>query len=258
METIPSPVISMKRVRESPGAYDLYLDNPESQTYDGISYREIAPSKDIRFQQIPEQTFNNAGGGDVVLEDIGKLIKRFLKTCIFHEITEKDGKGCAQRAVFYCPGPMYGILCHYYTVYRPLLKGPPGICYACWCPRAVLSFGHPGNNGTKGKGQGQQCTDRSDYEEVMRGLPYIVWRVSDLRKLVFTRLGCPELANSFESTVDWASWLMLPASRKSPALLNLFAIVWAYAILLQEDKLPKGRKYEFDSTHLFIFLSFPF
>jgi len=90
----------------------------------------------------------------------------------------------------------------------------------------------------------------------MRGLPYIVWRVSDLRKLVFTRLGCPELANSFESTVDWASWLMLPASRKSPALLNLFAIVWAYAILLQEDKLPKGRKYEFDSTHLFIFLSF--
>jgi len=80
LEIIPSPVISTKRVRESPGAYDLYLDNPESQTYDGISYREIAPYKDIRFQQIPEQTFNNAGGGDVVLEDIGKLIKRFLKT----------------------------------------------------------------------------------------------------------------------------------------------------------------------------------
>jgi hypothetical protein len=80
----------------------------------------------------------------------------------------------------------------------------------------------------------------------MRGLPYIIWRVSGLRALVFKRLGCQDLADMFQSTVDWTAWLMLPASRKSPAMLNLFAIVWAYCVLRKEGKLPKGQKYEFD------------
>ncbi|KAE9392333.1 hypothetical protein BT96DRAFT_1000429 [Gymnopus androsaceus JB14] len=83
------------------------------------------------------------------------------------------------------------------------------------------------------------------YEDLYRGLCYIILRCSVLRNALFTWLGSPELTSRFTSATDWVRWLVFPTSESFTKLTNYMTLVWVYFQMFAEGALPK-EELEFD------------
>ncbi|KAF9064426.1 hypothetical protein BDP27DRAFT_1367247 [Rhodocollybia butyracea] len=95
------------------------------------------------------------------------------------------------------------------------------------------TFKHPA-----GEIKGHRCGG-GENQGLYRGLVYIAFRCSPLRRAIFERRGGVTLADKFVLTVDWVRWLAMPASNGFTRLVNYFVIVWAFLEMWNAKGLPK-------------------
>ncbi|GAV98674.1 dna partial [Lentinula edodes] len=124
----------------------------------------------------------------------------------------------------------------YKRVFTLGLTAGRGCCYKCWTPQ------HPEFNHSD-----EPCAGgpRSDWEGWWRAVPYLIWRTTYLREVVFQALGIPSTA--FYHCEVYAAWLTQPAhdifnagfNRK---VTNLVAVVYTYFKLLIKGEIVRPAK----------------
>lgn len=172
--------------------------------------------------------------------------------CIYHAALNLKEE--CDSNTFHCSGPMGSKHVDYYVKFRTTINLPTDTCWVCWSPTdraAKPFFKHPPS------GRGIRCNGREDYEDLYRGLTYIIFRCSTLRKAIFEWLDAPWLATKFKSTTDWVRWLEMPTSRLFVNLTNYLTLVWAYIEMYTEGSLPKG-ELKFDGEFALFFFLIPY
>ncbi|KAJ3871510.1 hypothetical protein F5051DRAFT_446118 [Lentinula edodes] len=124
----------------------------------------------------------------------------------------------------------------YKRIFTLGLTAGRGCCYKCWTPQ------HPEFNHSD-----EPCAGgpRSDWEGWWRAVPYLIWRTTYLREVVFQALGIPSTA--FYHCEVYAAWLTQPAhdifnagfNRK---VTNLVAVVYTYFKLLIKGEIVRPAK----------------
>ncbi|KAF5343186.1 hypothetical protein D9758_016927 [Tetrapyrgos nigripes] len=225
----------------APIAYAQHLDKPTDKvkTYNGIEYRKLRADPAILQIRIPHTFCGDHGQVDGIHKYVAFWAKKHQGVCIFHLIAPV-AVGDRHRLLITCGGPLGTAECHYYAVFKNVLGYPYGVCYRCGTPmRSAPVFQHE-----------VACTDnaREGYENIFRGVPYIVWRVESLRALVFTYLGIRHHVHAFVSTVDYARWLSQPFDPNAGRVLsNMMLIVFAFAKLLEGGRIP-CQSYRLDAS----------
>ncbi|KAF9062255.1 hypothetical protein BDP27DRAFT_1336943 [Rhodocollybia butyracea] len=233
----PQPASSPPEVAPSPPApipleiYDPTRTNDQGKSYllpngTTVEYRKLQAAGWIRFANIPldsikKYSFNGEKGPRAVLK-----------------------RGRCGRDAYHCSGPMSGEYSNYYVHFRQVMKTPPNTCVFCYCPFSKEwgpTFNHPVAKIMKG----YRCDGREKYQDLYRGLVYIIFRCSPLRRAIFKWLGDATIADKFVSTTDWARWLATPSSKGFTPLVNYFVIVWAFLEMHEAKLLPQGPM-EFD------------
>lgn len=122
---------------------------------------------------------------------------------------------------------------HYYT---PLTKAPAGYgCYRCWMPNGIEGASHLASS----------CTTRDEFKDIFFTLPYLVFRIPDLRTRVLEKF--PAESQEFEDLGDYTRWLMDPAtdSKGTRAVINLNIVSWLALEVIRTSKAENPRP-EFD------------
>ncbi|KAE9384169.1 hypothetical protein BT96DRAFT_1008351 [Gymnopus androsaceus JB14] len=205
-----------------------------------ISYRDLRAAGWVRLarismKKIEEFCFAGVVGPKAVWRRVADGHEDFVGICIYHTALNLNDE--CDSNTFHCSGPMGSKHTDYYCKFRTTINLPKDTCWSCWSPTdkaAKPFFKHPPT------GKDIRCTGREMYEDLYRGLTYIIFRCSALRTAIFNWLETPWLASKFHSTTDWVRWLELPASRLFVNLSNLLTIVWAYLEMYTEGSLPQG------------------
>ncbi|KAJ3979087.1 hypothetical protein F5890DRAFT_1559207 [Lentinula detonsa] len=123
-----------------------------------------------------------------------------VRVCPYHQVMTGTQPG--HNRLWKCSTPLLSNNKYEFKkIFTVNLKAEQGsCCFNCWTPQDDVFF----HDKQICKGSG-----RSDWEGWWRGLPYLVWRTTYLRQLVFAELGIP--SNSFSNAVSYAMWLTKPA-----------------------------------------------
>ncbi|KAK7458679.1 hypothetical protein VKT23_009678 [Stygiomarasmius scandens] len=230
-------------VPPSPTVYDPALDHVDGHCYGTIDYRDLVASSSALAIAISRDFVKLHGGYSTVFNFIAVWMYKNRASCPYHALLPSSHNE-NHRTLLNCSGPIGGLENHYYSVYRKVLRSRKGHCYHCWRPTSVQAFNHP----RKG------CTnDRDLYEDKFRGIPYLVWRVEALRRLVFDFLGLSDNLHSFSSTVDYCRWLTsLYNSGANTSMTNMHLVIYAFASLQDNQQIPK-EEYELDGKSFIIY-----
>lgn len=238
IQTLPQP---LNHASQSP-LYNEDLAHDEIAKYitpeGSILYRNLVAAPWVKttklcLTKISTFVYKEARGPEAVIQSLANSQGLFGGVCIFHLVLNR---GDCDTDTFHCSGPLGGRFSDYYTKFRSTMVLPSGVCWSCWCPVDTYSqryFQHPPI------GRDIKCSGRNTYEDLYRGLCYIILRCSALRNAIFTWLGCPKLTSKFTSTADWVRWLVYPTSREFTKLTNYMTLVWAYFEMFAEGVLPK-------------------
>ncbi|KAF9048379.1 hypothetical protein BDP27DRAFT_1345956 [Rhodocollybia butyracea] len=237
----PQPASSAPQPAPSPPApipleiYDPTRTNDQGKSYllpngTTVEYRKLQAAGWIRFAKIPldsikKYSFNGEKGPRAVLKRVALLQNDFVGVCIYHTVMNQGRCG---RDAYHCSGPMSGEYSNYYVHFRQVMKTPPNTCVFCYCPFSKEwgpTFNHPVAKIMKG----YRCDGREKYQDLYRGLVYIIFRCSPLRRAIFKWLGDATIADKFGFT----------------PLVNYFVIVWAFLEMHEAKLLPQGPM-EFD------------
>lgn len=226
--TLSSSVPSTSRhvIHYDPGLLDIDV-NGKWASYNGIALRQLPAARwifEARYK-IDQKVISGMGGPMKLMEDLAMRTRNLHGTCIYCYTYNIDF-GFSHQTLFQCLGAMSNNTNYYYRIYRHAAMAPSGACYSCWTPKNIASFDHP--NVKK-----KECPpDRRSWEDMFRGIPYIVWRTPTIRHAVFKKLGLPDnVHDDFVSVIDFTRWLSLSATAHLPLLTNGYALVWAYSYL---------------------------
>lgn len=222
-----------------------------------VRYRLLQEAPWVRHAKIPLMRvmafkFRALSGPQAVLSRVADLHNDFTSVCIYHTVM---GGGVCGADSYHCSGPLSGLYTCYYVHYWHVMRLPPNTCFTCYCPTDEEScpwFHHPPH--WTPKGETLPCYGREKYEDLYRGLTYIIFWCSVLQEAIFCWLGDESLSSKFVSTTDWARWLAMPASQTFMCLVNYFVIVWAYLEMFEAGVLPQG-PLEFDGMVVFPFFA---
>ncbi|KAL0059322.1 hypothetical protein AAF712_013949 [Marasmius tenuissimus] len=172
-----------------------------------------------------------------VLNFIAAVMDNYITTCTAHTILD-DSLSPSHDSTHKCTHCIFEEDSHFHAIFQKLINAPFGTCFFCFTPLGNdLAFNHVNICGKPQRGGGR--TERSDWEEWWRVIPYLVWRVPELRATVFKFLGIDEdQSRMLEDTFSWAKWLSLPVVPRDfinkfsdRRLVNLVAVVYAYLFL---------------------------
>lgn len=202
----------------------------------GISYRKLigkhaARTARVCLDKINAFQWKGHQGPQAVLRKLASAQDDFSGICIYH--TALNVSDVCEVDTFHCSGPMGSKDTDYYLKYRATINIPTNLCFKCWTPTNETYFRHPREE------SGVACSGRDNYEDLYRGIPYIIFRCSVIRKLVFEWLGSPGMADTFQSTTDWVRWLEQPTSRSFVTLRNFLTLTWAFISISDENGLPE-------------------
>lgn len=171
------------------------------------------------------------------MKDLALRSRDLHGSCIYCYVFEKDPTtGSSHSTLYNCNGAMSHKDNYYYRVFRLTVRPPKNhVCHACWTPTNIQDFNHP-------KSESQSCpTERRSWEDLFRGIPYIIWRVKEIRHAIFKKLGLSEnMFDDFVSVVDYARWLEKSLTNSYPVLCNVYAVVWAFTCLYNDDHRPSS------------------
>ncbi|KAF9060081.1 hypothetical protein BDP27DRAFT_1370855 [Rhodocollybia butyracea] len=246
-KVIPPPRAPISREIFDPTCADNHRQLYVLPSGETVPYRELQEAPWVFFVRIPLGRiagfqFSNDKGPKAVFKRVAFLQNDFAGVCVYHTVLNQ-GSSCL-RDTFHCSGPMSGQYCDYYLHFKQVMKLPGNTCAICYCPFDKdwgPTFKHPI------AAPGFRCQGRERFQDLYRGLVYIIFRCSPLRKAVFEWLGDATLADQFVSTTDWARWLVMPASTTFSRLVNFYVVVWALLELWEAKGLPK-HKMEFDDV----------
>ncbi|KAK7461519.1 hypothetical protein VKT23_007724 [Stygiomarasmius scandens] len=181
--------------------------------------------------------------GPQLLDVLASHLKELIEKCVYHSVMNVEGS--LHGTLFDCPDRSCGQGSFYREKYTKALNVRQGqcICYECWFPigmeESVLQHGS------------ERCFGRNSrsryYADWFRCLPFLVWRVEKLRKLIFGHLGIDDSkAKLLESLIDWTRWVTLPALNSDTRVTNFVAIVYAYLDLRVSKKIKPSQTFSFD------------
>ncbi len=174
-----------------------------------------------------------------MLKDLAAGVKQLKGVCVYHLALNLPPQPNSRHTdIFHCDGQMAGTGTHYYQIYRKTLRATSSVCFSCWTPTFEPSFNHPLPK--EKENWLDICRGRAHYEDIFRGIPYIIWRTRELQDVIFNWFGSPSLSGKFNSVVDWCAWLSRKADFDHPNVTNMVAITWAFVHLHQQMKLPQA------------------
>ncbi|KIK52456.1 hypothetical protein GYMLUDRAFT_77779 [Collybiopsis luxurians FD-317 M1] len=228
--TLTAP--SSSTARSPTHAYnpDLLDINSKPITYNGVVLGNLRAAPYIRNLELPVETIEKYGGFDIVLESLYELVEAAKGPCISHYLTGGKIKW-DHDDLYHCCSVLGTNRSKYYREFRGALHYDSAVCRQCWTPSILPQLRHPP------VGRNIVCTGRQPEEDIYRGVPYIVWRIDDLRHCVFDFLGAADMADKFVSTVDYARWLAYEPFDGERHITNMLIITWACLQLRSEGAL---------------------
>lgn len=175
---IATPIISVwtwnipKSVYNTECAFD---DKREYRTEKGgISYRRLVGKPSVVgarvcLDKIIGYKRDKYEGPQAVLRKLASAQDDFAGVCIYH--TAMNGSEVCEVDTFHCSGPMGSKATDYYRKYRATINIPTSLCFKCWTPINEKYFCHPRIE------LGGSCYGREIYEDLYRGIPYIIFNV---------------------------------------------------------------------------------
>ncbi|KAJ3889816.1 hypothetical protein GG344DRAFT_66799 [Lentinula edodes] len=206
---------------------DLMYATGICANYNSTALHKLRPDPLIAFSAIPSRVLEEHGGTRGILKKLCFLLLEASQGCIYHKALNLPDQCCGDGQLYSCSGPMGRGNNHFFLIFRRALQAPDDLCPDCWTSGSPEWTLHNSSH----------C--RSSWEDVMQGLPYIIWRIDSYRKAVFSSLEAWQLTQRFTSTVDYCYWLKLPATNPPTLLLNLHVLVYAFLQLRRQDSLPE-------------------
>ncbi|KAL0064521.1 hypothetical protein AAF712_008579 [Marasmius tenuissimus] len=160
-----------------------------------------------------------------ILDFLSHHMSTLVNSCPVHSIIEPSAK-VSHTLVSQCTTPLANTSGHYHQQYACNLVPPPDSCYKCLTPYGRdLHFDHP-----IGK-----CKRPEGYVDLWRAIPYLCWRVKELRDTVFGYLGVPQ--NVLAEGLGFVKWLRQPLVKlndqantgyRDSRIVNWTAAIYAY------------------------------
>ncbi len=159
-----------------------------------------------------------------LLDYTGSRLVEVRDTCVYHAIMNQPLNVEHNRLYGWCSSTLRNGD-QFYDTYRQKFWYTTRCCWRCGAPHWG-SFKHSQKGG---------CTEEG-LQDWLRAIPYLIWRTSALRLVIFPRLGIPQ--DAFDSISSFKRWLGLQAGPAMGLTSNLIVLVWAYFQLLEQNALP--------------------
>jgi hypothetical protein len=156
---------------------------------------------------------------------IADFVNSYSANCVFHLLIPSSETLSPHSSLSDCDADL-AANSGYRDLFRSIIHFESTACYRCGCPTGVSKFGH-------GPGYAKNCNE-VELQEFLRPLAYIVIHSPELRGLVFSFLSIDPTPFMVDEGA-YALWLGMKSSGKNRVASNLLEVVYAVAVLFDND-----------------------